>query len=240
MVTTISIYNFKGGTGKSTSAVNLAALFARKSLKTALVDLDGQRNASFHLGLDGKTPTAVDWLLGEAVNPIPTPIENLFLIPGDIRLYQLEADEDIISPAFAKLSDFDFCIFDCPPGVTTASSQAILACDRVLIPIVCQDLSLKGLAEAILLIKEQKPAAIIDVLRTRHRKNLNEYRDNDAIVIESQEEFGYNLLNTIIPENTKVGLAVREQQPVIVCFPRSSGAKAYVALADEYLRLIDR
>ena len=240
MLTSISIFNFKGGTSKTTTAVNLAALFALKSFKTALIDLDGQRNASFHLGLDGKTPTAVDWLLGEAVAPIPTPIENLFLIPGDIRLYQLEADEDVISPGLARLGDFDFCILDCPPGLHTASSQAILACDRVLIPIVCQDLSLKGLAEAILLIKEQKPKAIIDVLRTRHRKNLNEYRDNELIVVESQEEFGYNLFKSTIPENTKVGLAVREQQPVVVCSPRSSGAKAYADLADEYLSLIDR
>ena len=176
MLTSISIFNFKGGISKTTTAVNLAALFALSSFKTALIDLDGQRNASFHLGLDGKTPTAVDWLLGEAVVPIPTPIENLSLIPGDIRLYQLEADEDILSPALARVADSDFCILDCPPGLDTASSQAILACDRVLIPIVCQDLSLKGLAEAILLIKEEKPEATIDVLRTRHRKNLNEYK----------------------------------------------------------------
>ena len=81
----IAVFNFKGGTGKSTTTLNLGACLATSKRKVLLIDLDGQRTLSFGLGLDGETPTALDWLSDEKVQPLETKTKNLSLIPGDIE-----------------------------------------------------------------------------------------------------------------------------------------------------------
>ncbi len=234
----IAIFNFKGGSGKTTTAVNLAAYLALKGNRTLLIDLDGQRSTSFHLGLDGKAPTSVNWLIKKETNPIPTTIENLYLIPGDIRLFELDDEgDDLIAPALNSINqDFDYCLIDCSPGLTSANSQALLNCDRILIPVICQLLTVKGLSEALFLIRRQKPEAIIDVVRVRHRANVNEYKEAEQILFDSEEK--YNLLSSIIPENTAVSSAVKNKTSVLKSSPRSTGAKAYSDLGKEYLELI--
>jgi chromosome partitioning protein len=113
----VAIFNFKGGTGKSTTAINLEACLATNKRKVLLIDLDGQRTASFGLGLDGLQPTALDFLAGEKVEPVKTSVKNLWLIPGDLDLFDLETDADLFTPALAKLNGFDVCLIDCSPGL---------------------------------------------------------------------------------------------------------------------------
>jgi chromosome partitioning protein len=135
---TVAIFNFKGGTGKSTTALNLGASLATKKRKVLLIDLDGQRTLSFGLGMDGKQPTALTWLREGAASPLETGIKNLWLIPGDLGMFQLEANSDLFTPALSKLTGFDTCLMDCSPGLGAASVQAILASSRILVPVICE------------------------------------------------------------------------------------------------------
>ena len=233
----IAVFNFKGGTGKSTSTLNLGATLATSKRKVLLIDLDGQRTLSFGLGLDGKTPTALDWLNGDRVEPLSTKTKNLWLIPGDIGMFQLQAESDLFTPALDKLKDFDVVLMDCPPGLGIASVQAILASDRVLTPVIGEPAVLKGLSEAIELIKGERPDVPIDVVRVRYRSQLVITREADELLQGAVEELDYTLLKTIIPENISVAEAIAQQIPVTDYAPRSPGAKAYSTLASECVRL---
>ena len=147
----VAVFNFKGGTAKSTTTLNLGACLATSSRKVLLIDLDGQRTLSFGLGLDGDLPTALNWLSDGEINPIATSTKNLWLIPGDLGMFQLETESDLFTPALAKLTEYDLCLMDCSPGLGIASVQAILTSDRVLMPVICEPAVLKGLSEAVLI-----------------------------------------------------------------------------------------
>ena len=233
----IAVFNFKGGTGKSTTTLNLGACLATSKRKVLLIDLDGQRTLSFGMGLDGEAPTALDWLIDNEINPLSTNTKNLSLIPGDIEMFQLEAEDDLFSPALKKLEDFDICLMDCSPGLGIASVQAILASDRVLMPVICEPAVLKGLSEALQLIKGERPDVPIDVARVRYRSKLVITREADKLLTEAAAESGYTLFKTLVPENISVAEAIAQQKPVIDYAPRSPGAKAYQSLAKECVRL---
>ena len=233
----IAVFNFKGGTGKSTTTLNLGASLATSKRKVLLVDLDGQRTLSFGLGLDGDAPTAMNWLSDGKVQPLATSTKNLWLIPGDIGMFQLDAESDLFSPALNKLKDYDICLMDCSPGLGIASVQAILASDRVLMPVICEPAVLKGLSEALQLIRGERPDVPIDVVRVKYRSKLVITREADNLLTEAAEESNYTLLKTLVPENISVAEAIAQKIPVIDYAPRSSGAKAYKALANECVRL---
>ncbi len=233
----IAVFNFKGGTGKSTTTINLGASLATSKRKVLLIDLDGQRTLSFGLGLDGDAPTALSWLSDGEVQPLKTNTKNLWLIPGDLGMFQLDAEEDLFTPALNKLKDFNVCLMDCSPGLGIASVQAILASDRVLMPVICEPAVLKGLSEALQLIRDERPDVPIDVVRVRYRSKLVITREADNLLTEAAAESGYTLFKTLIPENISVAEAIAQQKPVIDYAPRSPGAKAYQSLAKEYVRL---
>ena len=230
----VSIFNFKGGTAKSTTTLNLGACLASSKRKVLLIDLDGQRTLSFGLGLDGDLPTALNWLSGGEINPIATSTKNLWLIPGDLGMFQLETEKDLFTPALAKLTEYDMCLLDCSPGLGIASVQAILTSDRVLMPVICEPAVLKGLSEAVQLIREERDVPI-DVVRVRYRSQLVITREADNLLTEAAKELDYRLLKTTVPENISVAEAIAHQQPVTAYSSRSSGAKAYKALAKECL-----
>lgn len=231
----VAVFNFKGGTAKSTTTLNLGACLATSSRKVLLIDLDGQRTTSFGLGLDGDLPTALNWLNDDEVRPHLTGTKNLWLIPGDLGMFQLETEDDLFTPALAKLTGFDTCLMDCSPGLGVASVQAILTSDRVLMPVICEPAVLKGLSEAVELIREERPDVPIDVVRVRYRPQLVITKEADNLLTEAAEELNYRLLKTTVPENIAVAEAIAHQQPVTAYSSRSSGAKAYKALAKECL-----
>ncbi len=231
----IAVFNFKGGTGKTTTALNLGAVLAKKR-RVLLIDLDGQRTLSFGLGLDGAEPTSLDWLSSKKViEPAATSLQNLFLIPGSIGLFRLNVEKDIFSPAFTKLAGFDFeiVLIDCSPGLAPASVQAILSSDRVLIPTLCEPASLKGLSETIDLIRREKDKMPIEVLRTRYKSRLVLTQEADNVLTEAAAESDFKLLGTTIPENISVAESIAQQSPVTEYAPTSSGAKAYKSMAKE-------
>jgi chromosome partitioning protein len=229
----IAVFNFKGGTAKSTTTINLGACLATSKRKVLLIDLDGQRTTSFGLGLDGDMPTALNWLSEGQVQPMDTNIKNLCLIPGDLGMFQIEADSDLFTPALASLTGFDVCLMDCSPGLGVASVQAILASDRILIPVICEPAVLKGLSEAVQLIREESPDVPIDVVKVRYRPQLVITKEAEKLLSEAASELNYRLLKTTVPENIAVAEAIAHQQPVVVYSAKSSGAKAYQALAKE-------
>ncbi|MBE9168652.1 ParA family protein [Pleurocapsales cyanobacterium LEGE 06147] len=233
----VAVFNFKGGTAKSTTTINLGACLATSKRKVLLIDLDGQRTTSFGLGLDGDLPTALNWLNNDEVQPHLTNTKNLWLIPGDLGMFQLETEDDLFTPALAKLTGFDMCLMDCSPGLGVASVQAILTSDRVLMPVICEPAVLKGLSEAVELIREERPDVPIDVVRVRYRPQLVITREADNLLTEAAEELNYRLLKTTVPENIAVAEAIAHQQPVTAYSSRSSGAKAYKALATECLEV---
>jgi chromosome partitioning protein len=233
----VAIFNFKGGTGKSTTALNLGASLTAKTRQVLLVDLDGQRTLSFGLGLDGQQPTALEWLTKGKASPLETGVKNLWLIPGDLGMFQLEAESDLFTPALSKLTGFDICLMDCSPGLGAASVQAILASDRILVPVICEPAVLKGLSEAVQLIREERPDVPIDVLRCRYRPRLVIAKEADELLTEAAGELGYRLLKTVVPDNIAVAEAIAHASPVIAYSSRSSGAKAYKALAKECLEI---
>ncbi len=233
----VAVFNFKGGTGKSTTTINLGANLASSKRKVLLIDLDGQRTTSFGLGLDGDSPTAKDWLAGESIMPLSCKVKNLWLIPGDLEMFQLETTADLFTPALSKLSQFDVCLLDCSPGLGIASVQAILTSDRVLMPVICEPAVLKGLSEAVQLIREERPNVPIDVIRVRYRPKLVITRESDKLLELAARDLNYVLFKTTIPENIAVAESIAHQEPVSQYLSSSSGAKAYKALAKECLEV---
>lgn len=236
----VAIFNFKGGTGKSTTVLNLGAALAKSKLNVLLIDLDGQRTLSFGLGLDGQQPTALSWLTtDEKITPLPTQIRNLSLIPGDIGMFRLTASDDLFTPFLKRIRPlgFDIVLMDCPPSLGVASVQAILSSERVLVPTLCEPAALKGLSEAVSLIRDEKNSIPIDVLRCRYKRTLVLTREADDLLVGSTEDLGYHLLYTCIPENINVAEAIAQQKPVLEYAPNSSGSIAYKSLAKEVLKL---
>lgn len=234
---TVAVFNFKGGTAKSTTVLNLGAYLAKKH-QTGLIDLDGQRTLSFAVGMDGVEPTALDWLGGGGGDlPLPTEVKNLHLVPGDIGMFQLSAEKDIFSPALKTLKVLDLYLMDCPPSLSVASVQAILSADRVLVPTLCEPAALKGLAEAVELIRRESADIPIDVLRTRYKSRLVLSREADDMLIEAAEDMNFRLLHTTIPENIAIAESIASQSPISVYSSKSSGAKAYQSLAKEVSKI---
>lgn len=231
----VAIFNFKGGTGKSTTTLNLGATLATSKRRVLVIDLDGQRTLSYGLGLDGDLPTALNWLTEGKAEPLETSTHNLWLIPGDLGMFQLEAKENLFTPALTKIEGFDVCLLDCSPGLSISSVQAILSCDRILIPVICEPAVLKGLSEAVQLIREERPQVPIDVVRVRYRSRLVITKEAEELLTDAVEELDYHLLKTTIPENIAVAEAIAQLKPVTAYAPRSSGAKAYKKLAKECL-----
>lgn len=235
----VAVFNFKGGTGKSTTAINLGASMAGPKRRMLLIDLDGQRTLSFGLGVDGQSPTALDWLTSEGMfTPLATKIKNLAVIPGDVSLFRLKAESDLFTPALSRLAGFfEVVLMDCPPSLSVTSVQAILSSDRVLVPTLCEPAALRGFSEAISLIRDERPDMPIEALRIRYKPRLVLTREADDLLIESAVETDYRLLHTVIPENIDVAESIAQQKSVLDYAPKSSGSKAYRSLAKECSKL---
>jgi chromosome partitioning protein len=233
----VAVFNMKGGSVKTTSTLSLGAVLAR-SHSVGLIDLDGQRTLSFGIGMDGAEPTALDWLTEGAKGlPLETQVKGLYLVPGDIGMFRLSADKDLMEPALKGLKVLDLYLMDCPPSLSVASVQAIMAADRVLVPTLCEPAALKGLAEAIELIKGETPDKPIDVLRGQYDSRLVLTREADEMLIDASEDMGFRLLHTTIPKNIALAECIGHQQPISVYAPKSTGALAYKSLAKEISKI---
>lgn len=247
----LTVANQKGGVGKTTTAVNLAAALAVQGLKTLVIDLDPQGNASTALGISDRhsgTPSSYEVLLGEvavgdAIQRSPHS-ERLFCLPAtidlagaEIELVSMVARENRLRNALADLErmDFDYIFIDCPPSLGLLTLNALVAAPEVLIPIQCEYYALEGVSQ---LMKN------IDMVKAHLNPALNvttvvltmydgRTKLADQVATEVRRYFGDRVLNTVIPRSVKVSEAPGYSMTIIDYDPGSRGAMCYLDASRE-------
>ena len=251
MARIIAVANQKGGVGKTTTCVNLAAALADMSYRVLLVDFDPQGNASTGCGVDPRSleRTAFDVMVGEATlaETLVSPEKLSFdLLPsnGDLgaaefQLMHTEGREFILRNALEEVAHrYGWIIIDCPPSLNLLTLNALAAANSVLVPIQCEYYALEGLAALLETIDQVRGSVnprleIEGLLRTMYdgRNNLSS-AGSDQLT----ENFGDAVYRTLVPRNVRVAEAPSHGLPVLHYDPNSRGALAYIGLAGEVLR----
>jgi len=246
----LGVVNQKGGVGKTTTAINLAACLAIEGLKILLVDCDPQANATSGLGFqrDDNRHSIYDVLMGDspALQVIlPTSIDMLFLLPGSKNLtganVELAAAEDRelrLRKALEPIQErFDLIILDCPPALDLLTLNALVAANSLIVPMQAEYFALEGVSEIISTLERVRaafnPELVIEgVLLTMYddRTNLAQ-----QVTETLREYFRDRLFCTVIPRNVRLAEAPSHGKPVVLYDARSRGSEAYFELAGEYL-----
>jgi chromosome partitioning protein len=242
-----AVANQKGGVGKTTSAISIAACLAARGAQTLLVDLDPQCSATLALGADrDASPSAYDCLCGEvsvAEAARPAGPDNLWLVPASrdlagasVELPRIEHSETRLRERLGPLRErFLFTILDCPPSLGPIAVNALAAADRVLVPVQAEYLALEGLVQFLdtlgLVRRELNPALELSGLII----TMHDERTRLAIDVERElrEHFGELVYETVIPRSVKLAESPSYGEPVIAHAPASRGAIAYERLAEE-------
>ena len=246
----IAVVNQKGGVGKTTTAVNVSTILAKKGKKVLLIDSDPQGNATSGVGIDKNTEKSIydviinDVEINEAI--VQSPIKNLYVCPSNINLAGAEVElvpmmsrEQKLKEKLEKVeNDFHYIIIDCPPSLGLLTINAFTASNSLLIPIQCEYYALEGLGQLINtvnLVRKQlnKTLYIEGVVLT-----MNDARTNlsNQVIKEVKTYFKDNVYKTIIPRNVKLSEAPSFGMPITVYAPKSKGARCYEKLTNEIIK----
>lgn len=247
----IAIANQKGGVGKTTTSVNLAAALASKNKSILLIDLDPQGNATMGCGIDAREieANACDLLLQEIdINEVilATEIKNLDLIgsntdltAAELQLMNQTSPERVLKDQLSKLNKhYDFIIIDCPPSLSILTINALVAAKGVIIPMQCEYYALEGLASLLETIDRIQSSANPDLEIEGILRTMFDGRNNLANDVSSQllKHFGSKVYITVIPRNIRVAEAPSHGLSVIEYDKASRGAIAYLGFAGEVIR----
>lgn len=248
----VSIFNQKGGVGKTTTNINLAAYIALKGHKVLVIDIDPQGNTSSGLGVDKDKveKTTYELLIGEAAMNesilAVENIENLKIVPSnmnlagaDLELSYMENRESILKSKLEELEEsFDFIIIDCPPSLGLLTINALTASDSVLIPMQCEYYALEGISQLVKTIQKvkkglNKSLEIEGVVLTMFdpRRNLQ-----IQVAEELKSYFGELVYESSIPRNIRLAESPSFGMPIALYDPKAKGAEAYEDLTNEFLR----
>jgi len=250
MTKIITFVNQKGGVGKTTTCVNVAAYMASKGNKVLLIDMDPQGNASSGLGIE-KHPnlktiySAMDGECSIAETIKSTIIKGLDVIPStvdlagaEIELVQINHRETVLATQLKNLKqNYDFILIDCPPSLGLLTINALTASNSVLIPIQCQFYALEGLSQLMNTIKLVKKHLNSDIEIEGVVLTMKDNRSNlvQQVSSEIRTYFGSKVYNTTIPQNIRLAEAPSHGLPIYLYDPKCTGAMAYDSLTNEIL-----
>ncbi|MBV9296114.1 MAG: ParA family protein [Acidobacteriaceae bacterium] len=250
MARIISVANQKGGVGKTTTAINLAAALAVAGEKVLLVDCDPQGNSTTGVGVgkSGDRGTLYHVLLQEATveqTVVATESEGLWLVPADrnlvgtnLELVDAENREQRLKQALATVADnYQYILIDCPPALDLLTLNALVASDSVLIPIQCEFFALEGISQLLDTLDRVRDNVnaklrVEGVLLTMYDDRTNLTRQVEA---DLRDFFGGEVFKTVIPRTVRLAEAPSFGKPIVAYDPRSRGAEAYSELAKEIL-----
>jgi len=250
----IAFANQKGGVGKTTTCVNLAAYLAAMGKKVLIVDMDPQGNATSGVGIDktSSLKSIYNVITGENIAEEVvkrTNIEGLDIIPSElnlagaeIELVQMESRENIIKNILNRLrNSYDYITIDCPPSLGLLTVNALTACDTIVIPIQCEFYALEGLSQLMNTVKLVKKHLNANIDVEGVVLTMKDARSNliNDVSNEIKKFFGKKVYDTFIPRNIRLAEAPSHGQTILTYDPKSKGAIAYFELAEEFLKRND-
>lgn len=251
MAKIVSIFNQKGGVGKTTTTVNLSAAVGALGKKVLVVDIDQQGNTTSGYGINKRSLSVSSYnLLTGSVEPkktiIKTKFKNIDIIPSnrdmagaEVELINREHREAQLKKALAVLDqDYDYIFIDCPPSIGLVSINGLCASDSFIVPMQCEYLSMEGLSQLMVSVREVKrrynPNLELEgIVMTMYDGRLNL---TQQVVNEVKKYFAKQLYSNPIPRSVRVSEAPSYGQPIMYYDPKGKGTKAYAALAKEFLK----